>query len=159
MSNHESTENELKTGRLTELARVCARAEARETEAMIGYRDSKYDQIAELEQPVQRQIELAAIASDIGQAMGLSEAQVHGRLASADRVREHTPRVWLAFRDGTINEARLREISSTVELLQRDESSVRLDQSVLAYAQSHTVFELRRWLRQFVDRVETDLAP
>jgi hypothetical protein len=158
MSNREDTCEELETGRLTELARVRARAEARETEGMIRYRDAELDRIARLERPLQRQIERAAISLDIGQAMGLSEAQVYGRLASADRVREHTPQVWLAFRDGRINEARVREISSTVDVLQREDSHIRLDQQVVAYAQSHTVAELRRWLRRFVQRVETDLA-
>ncbi|MGJ9422326.1 DUF222 domain-containing protein [Aeromicrobium sp. CF3.5] len=158
MSNHECADDELETGRLTELARVQARAEARAIEAMIGYRDAEYQRIAGLDRPLMRQVERAVVVLEIGQAMGLSEAQVHGRLASADRVREHTPRVWLAFHDGTINEARMREISSTVDMLQRDDSYIRLDQSVVAYAESHTVSELRRWLRRFVDRVETDLA-
>ena len=153
-----SSNGELETGRLTELARVRARAEAREIEGMIAYRDNELERIARLERPLQRQIETAAISLDIGQAMGLSETQVHGRLASADRVREHTPTVWVAFRDGRIDQARVREISATVDVLQRDESYVRLDQRVVAYAQAHTVTELRRWLRRFVERVETDLA-
>jgi hypothetical protein len=125
---------------------------------MIAYRDSELSRIAVLERPLQRQLETAAIGLDIGQAMGLSETQVYGRLATADRVREHTPRVWLAFRDGIIDQARVREISSTVEVLQREESYVRLDQQAVDYARCHTVTELRRWLRRFVDRVETDLA-
>ena len=158
MTTHEDVDDELEAGRLAELARSRARAEARETEAMIRYRDHEYDRIAGSDMPLMRQVEKTAVVLEIGQAMGLSEAQVDGRPASADRVREHTPRVWLAFRDGTINEARVREISSTVDVLQRHESHVLLDQSVVAYAASHTVAELRRWLRRFVDRVETDLA-
>ena len=35
---------------------------------------------------------------------------------------------------------------------------MRLDQSVLRYAQSHTVTEVRAWIRRFVARVEADLA-
>ena len=158
MTTYEYVDDEMEAGRLTELARVRARAEARETEAMIRYRDTEHRRIAESDRPLMRQVEKAAVVLEIGQALGLSEAQVHSRLASADRVREHTPRVWLAFRDGAINEARMREISATVDILERQDSYIRLDQSAVAYATTHTVTELRRWLRRFVDRVETDLA-
>ena len=158
MTTYEYVDDELEAGRLTELARIRARAEARETEAMIRYRDTEHHRIAESDRPLMRQVEKAAVVLGIARALGLSEAQVHSRLASADRVREHAPRVWIAFRDGTINEARMREISATVDILEREDSYIRLDQSVVAYAATHTVTELRRWLRRFVDRVETDLA-
>jgi hypothetical protein len=50
-----------------------------------------------------------------------------------------------------------REISSAVEKLERDESVARLDRQVVAYAESHTTPELRRWLKVFIARVEADL--
>ena len=146
------------TGRLTELAAARARSEARETEAMIAYRDAELDRIGRLERPLQRQLERAAIALDIATATGMSEARARGRLAMADRLRQATPQVWLAFRDGRLDLERVRAIGTTVAILQRDESLVRLDQSVVAYAESHTPTELNRWLRRFVERVETDLA-
>ncbi len=158
MTTREDVDDELEAGRLTELARMRARAEAREAEAMIRYRNLELDRIAGLERPLQRQLEKGSIAMDIGQAMGLSESQVWGRLATADRVREHTPRVWLAFRDGSIDFSRVWEISSTVDVLEREDSYIRLDQRAVDYASSHTVAELRRWLRKFVERVEADLA-
>ncbi len=146
------------TGHLTDLAQARARAEARETEGMLQYRAAQNTRIDELERPLQRQLERAAISLSIAHATGMSEGQINYRLAAAERVREHAPQTWLAFRDGCINEARVREISQTVDTLQRPESHVRLDQRVVAYAASHTVAELRRWLRRFVERVETDLA-
>ncbi len=158
MSNDELLDDECETGHLTELARGRARAEALETEAMIRYRDAELDRIAALERPFQRQLERASISLDIASAMGMSEGRVQGRLAMADRLRDDAPLTWLAFRAGRIDLERVREISRTVDLLERPESHLRLDQRVVAYAESHTPAELRRWLRQFVERVEADLA-
>jgi hypothetical protein len=107
---------------------------------------------------LQRQLETAAIALDIAAATAMSEGRVQGRLAMADRLRQSTPQVWSAFRDGRLDLERVREIARTVDLLERAESHSRLDQKVVAYAESHTPAELRRWLRRFVERVETDLA-
>src|SRR5664279_3709245 len=154
MSNHEG----VGAGQLSDLAHARARAEARETEGMLRFRDAELKRIDALERPLQRQIERAGIALDIGQAMRLSEGQVQHRLMAAERVREQAPITWLAFRDGRINEARVREISQAIDTLQRPDSVIRLDQRVIAYAESHTVAELRRWLRRFIERVETDLA-
>ncbi|MGA9715686.1 MAG: DUF222 domain-containing protein, partial [Aeromicrobium sp.] len=146
------------SGLLTDLARERARAEARETEAMLRFRDAEMARTEDVRPVLRRQIERAAITLEIGQAMGLTEGQVHHRLSSAERVREHTPQTWLAFRAGHINEPRVREISLAINTLQRPDSLIRLDQRVVAYAQSHTVPELRRWLRRFIQRVEADLA-
>ncbi len=147
------------TGQLTDLARERARAEARETEAMLRFRDAEMVRTEDVRPVLRRQIERAAITLEIGQAMGLTEGQVHHRLSSAARVREHTPQTWLAFRAGHINEPRVREISLAINTLQRTDSLIRLDQRVVAYAQSHTVPELRRWLRRFIQRVEATSPP
>jgi hypothetical protein len=52
----------------------------------------------------------------------------------------------------------VREIGHTIGQLQRTESVHRLDRRVVEYAQTHTVAELRAWLKRFVRRVEADLA-
>ncbi|MET0469194.1 MAG: DUF222 domain-containing protein, partial [Aeromicrobium sp.] len=80
------------------------------------------------------------------------------KLSAADTIRDKTPTVWGAFGDGLVDFARVRDIASTVETLQRDESVARLDRLVVAYAVGHTTAELRQWLRRFVQRVEADLA-
>ena len=152
------TSTDAAAGLLTDLARERARAEARETEAMLRFRDAEMARTEEVRPVLRRQIERAAITLEIGQAMGLTEGQVHFRLSSAARVREHTPQTWMAFRAGRINEPRIREISLAINALQRSDSLIRLDQRVVSYAESHTVPELRRWLRRFVQRVEADLA-
>lgn len=146
------------TGHLTDLARARARAESDELAAMLRYRDAEMARTEDVRPVLRRQAERSAITLEIAQATGLSEGQVHHRLAAAQRVREHTPFVWIAFRAGRVDLARVREISHAVDILQRPESHRRLDRTAPTYAESRTVPELKRWLRRFVERVEPDLA-
>jgi len=104
-----------------------------------------------------RQAELAFIASDVAMTLHWSEGQVCHRLAQARRVRDHTPEVWSAFAEGRIDGAKVREISAAIDKLQRAESIERLDRQVVDYAETHTVAEVRRWLKLFIARVEADL--
>ena len=143
---------------LADAARLRARAEAVEYGRMLAFHDAECAKADETESSLRRQVEKGMVPLTIGQAMGLSEGQVQVRLAMARRVRSQAPQVWLAFGDGRIDAARVREISQTIERLQREDSIIRLDQRVVAYAESHTVAELRAWLRRFVVRVEGDLA-
>jgi hypothetical protein len=143
---------------LTARARERARAEASEIVDMLRFRDAELVRTAGIESPMVRLVERSAIALEIGQAVGLSEGQVTTRLASADRLRERTPYTWLAFRDGRLDWARAREVSSAALLLVHESSHRRLDESVVGYAATHTVAELRAWLRRFVARVEAEEA-
>ncbi len=143
---------------LRRVARERARAEATEWSTMVRFRDGAVAQLSADASPMRRLLERSAVALEIAHATGLSEGQVGGRLAAADRLVEHAPRVWRAFGRGDLDAARAREISLTVDKLERDESRQRLDDEVLPYATAHTVAELRRWLRRFVARVEADLV-
>ena len=143
---------------LTGATRDRARAEAREVEAMLDYRDAEMTRTVAVEPAMRRQVERAAIALTIGEATGLSEGQVQLRLSAADTVRDHSMMTWHAFRDGRIDLTRMRDIAHTIDTLQRAESIHRLDQRVIDYAEGHTAAELRVWLRRFVRRVEADLA-
>jgi hypothetical protein len=143
---------------LTSLVRERARAEASEIVDMLRFRDAELIRTAGIESPMVRLVERSAIALEIGQAMGLSEGQVTNRLAAAERLRGRAPQTWLAFRRGDVDWARSREIASTLLLLQRPESHDRLDDTVVTYAATHTVAELRGWLKRFVARVEAEEA-
>ena len=143
---------------LTARARERARAEASEIVDMLRFRDAELVRTAGIESPMVRLVERSAIALEIGQAVGLSEGQVTTRLAAADRLRERTPYTWLAFRDGRLDWARAREVSSAALLLVHESSHRRLDESVVGYAATHTVAELRAWLKRFVARVEAEEA-
>jgi hypothetical protein len=143
---------------LTSLARERARAEAAELAAMLRFRDAELVRTAAIESPMVRLVERSAIALEIGQATGLSEGQVTARLADAERLRSRAPQTWNAFRDGRIDWARGREVSSALNLLVHPESHDRLDDTVVAYATTHTVAELRGWLKRFVARIEAEEA-
>ena len=143
---------------MTSATRAVARAEAAQYAAMLTYRDAEEVRIATLDSPMRQLVERSAIPMSIGQAMGLSENQVWSRLATADRMVEHAPTCWAAFTEGRIDAARVREISTGLDRLEREESWQRLDESVLAYATTHTTSELRAWIKRFVTRVEPDEA-
>jgi hypothetical protein len=143
---------------LTALARERARAEAAELAAMLRFRDAELVRTAAIESPMVRLVERSAIALEIGQATGLSEGQVTARLADAERLRSRAPQTWNAFRAGRIDWARGREVASALNLLVHPESHDRLDDTVIRYATTHTVAELRGWLKRFVARIEAEEA-
>jgi hypothetical protein len=143
---------------LTALARERARAEAAELAAMLRFRDAELVRTAAIESPMVRLVERSAIALEIGQATGLSEGQVTARLADAERLRSRAPQTWNAFRAGHIDWARGREVASALNLLVHPESHDRLDDTVIRYATTHTVAELRGWLKRFVARIEAEEA-
>lgn len=145
-------------GRLTDLTRARAKAEAAEWAAMLEYAVRLEAECNAAETTAfARQANISVIALEIGTAMGLSEHQVHRRLCAAERVRDQAPQTWLAFLDGRIDASRALVIADGIEKLKRETSVVRLDQRVVAYAETHTLTELRRWLKRFIARVEADL--
>ena len=143
---------------LTDVARERARGEFRELAVMLEFRDAEMERIALVESPMRRLVERGAIALAIGEATGLSEGQVQYRLSFADTVRDQSPTTWAAFGEGRVDLARVREIGQTISQLKRADSVHRLDHRVVEYAETHTVAELRAWLKRFVRRVEADLA-
>ncbi|GAA2075786.1 HNH endonuclease signature motif containing protein [Aeromicrobium halocynthiae] len=140
------------------VSRSLAQAEAASFAAMVRYRDVEEARIGELDSSMRALVERSMIAMEIGQAMGLSEHQVVSRFAVADRVIEHAPACWAAFCDGLIDAARVREISTGLDRLERESSWALLDEKALAYATTHTTSELRAWIKRFVTRVEPDEA-
>lgn len=150
---------ELAEAKLAEATCTRAQAEAVEWGLMLAFHEMREAAIERVEHPrlFQKQAELSMIAMEIGRRTGLSEMQVTYRVAAARRVRDKAPSVWAAFQAGRLDAARVREISSAIEKLKRADSVARLDLRVVGYAESHTVAELRRWLKLFVARAEADL--
>lgn len=144
---------------VTDVVRERARAEAREVVAMLDFRDAELERIAaSAESPMKSHLERGSVALTLGEAAGMSEGQVQNRLSFADSVRDQSPTTWEAFLDGRVDLARVREIGHTIDQLKRADSAHRLDKRVVGYAETHTVAELRAWLKAFVRRVEADLA-
>lgn len=144
---------------LVDVARARARAEWREWSAVLAaYEAEENAARAGGSEGMRLQVELSFIPHDLARQLHWSDAQLSHRVAQARRVRDNTARVWHAFSDGRLNEAKVREIAGALLRLQRPESIERLDGQVVGYAERHTLVETRRWLRVFVARVEADLA-
>src|SRR5690349_333127 len=150
-SEHESA------GRMADLTRARAVAEAAEWACMLDYAVRRGTEVnaAELDE-FTKQANISAIAMEIAVETGLSEHQVHRKLIAAERVRDHAPATWVAFRSGRVDAIRVQIIADAIAKLKRETSIIRLDQRVVAYASTHTVTELRRWLARFIARVEPD---
>lgn len=143
---------------LAEALRTRARSEWLEWSTLVAMADAATARIeaSDVSGP-RKQVELSFVATDLAHTAHWSEGQVSNRLSQARRVRDNTPGVWAAFADGSLDAAKVREIAGAVDRLQRPGSIARLDARVVGYAARHTVAEVRRWLKLFVARVESDL--
>lgn len=139
---------------LTGSTRRFAQVEFEQWNELLTAADELHAQVDAEEDYFRRMVLRSAIALTIGQLTGLSEGQVSSRLAMAERVRSKAPATWAAFEDGRVDGDRVREISRAIDKLKLAESQARLDRVGLAYAETHTVPELRAWLKRFVARVE-----
>jgi len=143
---------------LERLERMRAMAEAEAWAGMLRFADEQNAAIDREPLPMGRLIARSGVAGDIGQAMGLSETQVKNRMHAARTVKLRSPRTWQAFQLGMIDGVRVNDIASAINKLQEPESVTLLDSRAADYAATHTVAELRRWLRDFVLRVEAEHA-
>ncbi|RLV51344.1 DUF222 domain-containing protein, partial [Aeromicrobium phragmitis] len=92
--------------------------------------------------------------SVVAPANGWSEHQAAGRIHEAETARDDLPTVWKAFGEGEIDAARVSVIANGAWKLTREQSVEKLDRRSVAYAATHTVGELRRWVKRFIARVE-----
>jgi hypothetical protein len=101
-----------------------------------------------------RQVAILEVAVELHVAQGFV-----ANLVSATRTLVmDLPIVWAAHLRGEVKRAKAREIVSTAWKLHAPENITRLDEAVLAYATSHTLGQLKGWLRRFLVRVEPDHA-
>ncbi|MBA4608905.1 DUF222 domain-containing protein [Aeromicrobium sp. Marseille-Q0843] len=97
-----------------------------------------------------------AVTLDIAQALHVSEQHVWALVHEASTLRDRAPLVWESFREGDIDAVRVSAIASTAEKLQTSEALSVLERSAPDYAASHTIAELRAWLRRFRARLEPE---
>ncbi len=101
-----------------------------------------------------RQVAILEVAVELHVAQGFV-----ANLVSATRTLVmDLPVVWAAHVRGEVDRAKAREIASTAWKLHAPQNITRLDETVLAYATSHTLGQLKGWLRRFLVRVEPDHA-
>lgn len=141
---------------LAESTRALARAEWVQWNEILTLADRLHAEVDTEDEYFRRMAWRSAIPLTIGQIVGLSERQVSSRVAVAERIRTHAPNTWAAFGDGRVDSPRVREISRAVETLKQPASHARLDHVGLAYAETHTVAELRAWLKRFIARTEPE---
>ncbi|OUZ07806.1 hypothetical protein BHE97_15610 [Aeromicrobium sp. PE09-221] len=102
--------------------------------------------------------EFAARISTVAQALNWSEHQVQNRVCEAQTVRENLPATWTAFSEGRVDGQQVAEIGRQAGKLDHAESFERLDERIAAYAELHTVGELRSWLKRRVAMAEPEHA-
>jgi hypothetical protein len=142
--------------RLVEASRARARAEWVQADALVTAAAELNRQVDVEPSPMRRLVLRSSVALTLAGRVGLSEGQVNARLAVAHRVIDHTPMVWTAWREGRVDEARVREFSHAIAKLKNEESFERLESTGLPYAETHNVSELRAWLKRFVARIEPE---
>lgn len=96
------------------------------------------------------------VTLDLAQALHVSENRIWAMVSEADTIRDRAPKVWDSFREGDIDAARFAAIAQAAERLERRESWTVLEQSAPEYAATHTVAELRAWLRRLRARLEPE---
>src|SRR5690606_35683145 len=98
------------------------------------------------------------VTLEIAQTLHVTERHVWAIVFETETVRERTPLVWAAFGAGDLDADRVSAIADTAERLVKRESWAKLEQAAVQYAATHTVSELRSWLRRFRARTEPEQA-
>jgi hypothetical protein len=101
-----------------------------------------------------RQVAILEVAVELHVATAL----ISNLVSSTRTLVMDLPTVWAAHVRGEVDRAKAREIASTAWKLHQPENITRLDETVLAYATTHTLGQLKGWLRRFLVRVEPDRA-
>lgn len=96
------------------------------------------------------------VVLELAQALHVTEKAVWAIVFWARAIRERTPAVWEAFREGDLDASRVTAIADCAERLQTAEAWAYLEHSAPEYAATHTVAELRAWLRRLRARLEPE---
>ncbi|MEO6472133.1 MAG: hypothetical protein ABIR57_09385, partial [Aeromicrobium sp.] len=141
---------------IAELEAARAQLESRIIRRMLDFADLRRRQSELAANPVIGKLEASFAADELSLILLQATMTVQCRLSEARRIRGLLPLTWLAWRDGAIDLARVRHISTCVDRLQSPLSVAELDANVVVYASAHTAAQVKAWLRRFVARVEPD---
>lgn len=142
-------------GVATDASRVLWRAEAAQAAAVAAFVEGRRaDAVAAGKGTASaedaRQVAVLEVAVELEQASGF----VAHLVASTTTLQADLPTVWAAHSEGLIDRAKARAVASARWRLHETASVERLDATVVAYATTHTLSQLKGWLRRFVIRVE-----
>jgi len=150
-----STDNARVVG-VGELAAACARAEHARIAASLELWEAELAQVDPGADPFRHTAQRTAAVVTVAAANGWSERVTACRLHEAQTARDALPNVWAGFAEGRLDSARVSVIAQASWKLTETRSVERLDKQAAAYARTHTVGELRSWVRRFVARVEPE---
>ena len=142
-------------GVATDASRVLWRAEAAQAAAVAAFVEGRRaDAVAAGRSAAgaedARQVAVLEVAVELEQASGF----VAHLVASTTTLQTDLPTVWAAHSSGLIDRAKARAVASARWRLHETASVERLDETVVAYATTHTLSQLKGWLRRFVIRLE-----
>ncbi|MBC9225133.1 DUF222 domain-containing protein [Aeromicrobium sp. 636] len=136
-------------------ARVQARAEYATWSMILAAHTLGTDEVdAQDAPPIGKELGRREVTLEIAQALHVTENRVWAIVNDARTVRDRATRVWIAFHDGSLDAARVSQIAATIDRLTATASVEALDASVVSYATTHTVGELRSWLNRMRARLE-----
>jgi hypothetical protein len=146
-------------GVATDASRVLWRAEAAQAAAVAAFVEGRRaDAVATGRTAASaddaRQVAVLEVAVELEQASGFVAHLVGSTLT----LQSDLPTVWAAHSAGDLDRAKARAVASARWRLHEPASVEVLDATVVPYAVSHTLAQLKAWLRRFVLRVEREHA-
>ncbi|WP_269306000.1 HNH endonuclease signature motif containing protein [Aeromicrobium sp. HA] len=137
--------------------RARAIAEFEEWEFVVSHHAMRVAEIDRVDDiPLSKDLARREVTLDLARALRTTEHQVWGMVHEADTLQTRAPGVWESFRSGDIDADRTSAIASTAERLQTREAWAALEHSAPEYAATHTLAELRSWLRRLRARLEPE---
>ncbi len=139
----------------TDASRVLWRAEAAQAAAVAAFVEGRRADAVAAGRSVAsaddaRQVAILEVAVELEQASGF----VAHLVASTLTLQGDLPTVWAAHSAGDLDRAKARAVAAARWRLHEPASVEALDQRVVPYAVSHTLAQLKAWLRRFVLRLE-----
>ncbi len=139
--------------------RARAVAEFEEWEFVASFharRTAEIDRTDEI--PLSKDLARREVTLELARALHVTEHQVWAMVSEFATVAARVPGVWQSFRDGDLDAVRVTAIADTAERLETPQAWAVLEASAPEYAATHTIAELRAWLRRLRARLEPDEA-
>lgn len=145
------------TAAFAEVRRARAQAEFAEWNLVLTHREREIRRIdAGDEVLLSKELERRAVTLQIAQQLNVTENAVWRIVVQGEEVRDRTPDVWAAFRDGVVDASRISIIADVVAKLQTADALEAVNLTAPGYAADHTPGELRAWLKRLRARLEPE---
>ncbi|MFS0886309.1 DUF222 domain-containing protein [Aeromicrobium sp. 179-A 4D2 NHS] len=105
--------------------------------------------------PLSKELARREVTLELAQALHVSENTVWAMVSEAETL-QRVPAVWSAFERGDVDGVRVSAIAATTEKLETAAALATLEATAAEYAATHTVAELRAWLRRLRARLEPE---